>query len=475
VSRWVASWFATLAVLLTARVVQAAPPLELREVLETLEGTHPELEVAETRVEAAKARHDGARGFFDPRFGFSTRYAPVGYREYYPQFETDAVVRQATPLWGTRLYAGHRLGLGDYPLYRRGLKTLSAGELRAGIGIPLLRGGAIDEGRAAIAQTRARAQGAADGRDAQQLGVERLAARAYWNWVAAGMRLGVARRLLETATRRADQLQAQADAGAVAEIMVLDNERLVLEREARVVAAEQEFQAAALALSLYHRDEQLEPIVSGEDRLPREMPLAGRPQRDELDREIAEALRRRPDLRELEAEHEARAVSVRLAKNQVLPAVDLHGFLSKDFGSGPEDLRPLEAGFGVSIEVALPMRQARGELRAARAELRAIEARRRAVGDAVAAEIRKAHLAWEAAHRQAELAGRQQSVAHTLAEAEMERFREGASDLVVVNLRELAAADAEILEIEARAEVHRVYADFLAVTARGLLVGSVSP
>jgi outer membrane protein, heavy metal efflux system len=461
------SCLAALAVLSMPLEVEAAAPLRLKDVIGTLPSTHPELEVADTRVDAAKARHFAARGFFDPRIGLSTRYTPFGYREYYPQFESDAVVRQATPLWGTQLYAGHRVGLGDYPLYRRSLQTLSGGELRAGIGIPLLRGGAIDEGRAAIRQTRARAEGAVEGRDAQRLELERQAARAYWSWLAAGMRLGVARRLLETATRRAEQLQAQADAGAVARIMVLDNERLVLEREARVVAAEQEFARAALALSLYHRDEQLQPIVSGEELLPPEIPSAGRPQRDELDEEIAEALRRRPDLRELETEREARRIEVRLAKNRVLPALDLHGFVSKDFGSGPEDLRPLEAGVGVSLEVALPRRKARGELRAANAELRGIEARRRAVSDAVAAQIREAHLDWEAAYRQAELAGRQQTVAHTLAEAEMMRFREGASDLVIVNLRELAAADAEILEIEAQAEVHRVRADFLAVTARG--------
>ena len=465
--RLLRSCLVALALLSMPREVEAAAPLRLQDVLTSLPNTHPELEVADTRVEAAKARHFAARGFFDPRVALSTRYTPLGYRDYYPQFHSDALVAQATPLWGTQLYAGHRLGLGEYQIYRRGLQTLSAGELRAGAVIPLLRGGAIDDGRAAIAQTRARAEGAVEGRDAQRLELERQAARAYWSWLAAGMRLGVARRLLETATRRAEQLQAQADAGAVAAIMVLDNERLVLEREARVIAAEQEFQQAALALSLYHRDEQLEPIVSGEELLPPEIPSAGRPLRDELDREIAEALRRRPDLREIEAERDARTVGVRLAKNRVLPALNLHGFVSKDFGTGLEELRPLEAGVGVSFEIAIPMRQARGELQAARAELRGIEARRRAVRDVVAAQIREAHVAWEAAYRQAELAGRQQSVAYTLAEAEMMRFREGASDLVIVNLRELAAADAEILEIEAQAEVQRVRADFLAVTARG--------
>ncbi len=56
--------------------------------------------------------------------------------------------------------------------------------------------------------------------------------------------------------------------------------------------------------------------------------------------------------------------------------------------------------------------------------------------------------------------------ANQLAEAERERLREGASDLVVLNLRELAAAEAANQVIDAHADFERARADFLVATGR---------
>ena len=224
--------------------------------------THPRVEVAKHDVDRADGNAMAARGGFDPSLVVQSKWTPVGF---YNNGQVDTLVRQATPAWGLGLYAGYRLGWGTYPVYRGHLQTLSGGELRAGIDIPVWRDGPIDARRARIKQTKIRSGGARGARDATQLQVERDAAKAYWSWVAAGQRLRVARDLLATAERRDAGLNEQAAAGAIERIKLVDNRRLVLDRMGKVVSAEREFQQASVALSLYLRDGRQTPIRVDED------------------------------------------------------------------------------------------------------------------------------------------------------------------------------------------------------------------
>ena len=77
-------------------------------------------------------------------------------------------------------------------------------------------------------------------------------------------------------------------------------------------------------------------------------------------------------------------------------------------------------------------------------------------------------VALEAAKKQVDLARRQVEAARTLAQAERDKFDEGASDLVIVNLRELAAAEAQRLEVKAMAEYQKAVADYKTATGEGI-------
>lgn len=458
---WLALLLAPL--LLLARPAAAESPLTLAEVLGSLERTHPDLEVAARGVDKAAGAAFAARGGFDPTLALRAKWAPVGY---YPNGQVDAIVTQATPLWGTSLFAGYRLGWGSFPVYKGELATLSGGELRAGVELPIWRGGPIDARRAKIQAARLREGGARRGRDAVQLELEREASYAFWDWVAAGQQLQVARALLEIAERRDAGLQELARAGAIEPIKLVDNRRLVLDRRAKVIGAAREFEQRAIKLSLYLRDDERRPVRVGEGRVPPGFPAPRGLDQGELEAEIERALQRRPDLEALTAERDAAAVSVRLARNQRAPDIKLQSYVARDLGDGPDELRPTEWGAGVYVAMPLPLREARGELRVAQAELAAVEAKRRGLRDKIGAEIRAAHVAVEAAARRVALAREQIAAAEQLAEAERTRLAAGASDLVIVNLREQAAADAARELIDAHADLERARADFLVATGR---------
>lgn len=443
---------------------QAQAPLRLSEVLDAAGATHPNLEAADRDVDRAAAKRFAARGAWDPVLSVEGTWAPVGY---YDNGQLAAQVRQATPFWGVGLYAGYRLGLGEYPEYRRGLETLSAGEVRAGVRVPLWKDGAIDPARAEIRETKAKVRAADCGREATRLEMGNQAARAYWNWVAAGQEVRIQRDLLQVAQTRDAGLREQSDSGALPTIVVVDNERLVLDRQAKLVGAERAFQEAMLDLSLYYRDADFDPVQAPQERVPTAIAPVRVDRGDEVD-DVSEALRRRPEICELEAERRAAEVRMRLARNQRAPALDANAWVAQDFGNGPVDLRPTEFAASLRFEMPLALRKARGNYKAAKAEVGRYEAKIRGLIDRIAAEVRQARVDLVAASEQVELAARQVEVARQLAEAEREKFDAGASDLVIVNLRELQAADAERLEVHARAAHQRALADYLTATGRGL-------
>lgn len=447
---------------------QAAEVLRLDDVLRSVDEHHPELAEMSQRVNAAEADAWGARGMFDPRMSVRSTWLPVGY---YQNGQLDAVLQQTTPWWGTSVFAGYRLGWGSYPVYKGALQTLSAGEIRAGIEVPLWKDGRIDAGRARIAQTRVLRDAAELSWTARRLKLQQDAAKAYWAWVAAGLQVEVARRMLDLAGARTRALEAQVEAGALESIILIDNQRTLLDRSGKLLAAERKFASSTLELSLYLRDAEAKPIIVDASRRPSGFPDVAHTLTGELDREIEEALAIRPDLQLLRAMADVAEVERRLARNQRAPQIDVQTFVAKDFGVGPENLAPLEWGAGLVVDLPIGLRSARADLKAAQAEVAAAQERIRGLSDRVAVEVRVAHVALTIAARSLDVARQQVVAADALAAAERTRFAEGGSDLVVLNLRELAAADAASFAIDTQADFQRAWVDFMASTGRSPLGG----
>ena len=162
------------------------------------------------------------------------------------------------------------------------------------------------------------------------------------------------------------------------------------------------------------------------------------------------------------------SVDLRLARNAVAPRADVEGWVSKDFGAGRDDLRPLDLGVGIALEIPLLLRAERGKERVASAKLARLRAEERLLRDSLVASIRSAHAAIEAAHASVELASQARRAAEQVAEAERRRLALGDSDVLTVNLREVAAASAAFAEAQALLAYHRALADYAASTNRRL-------
>jgi len=332
-----------------ARALAQDVPLTLEEVLGSTRERYPGMEAARQGIATAEAELLAARGRFDTRIRTQGSVMPLGY---YQRERLDAVIEQPLPLLGTRLFAGYRLGRGDFPVYYGEYETLTRGELRAGLELSLWRNGLVDPRRAGVSQARLRRELATFTFAGERLELQRSAAYQYWDWVAAGRRLRIAEAQYALAVARHEQLAQRVAAGDIPEIEHTENERVLLGRDAARVAARRALQRTALALSLYLRDARGEPHVVEPVRLPESIPVPETALEAELGTWIDRALRDRPELRELALQGEVLQVDVDLARNQAAPAVDLGLSVARDVGAGPDSLRPTEFQAGPSDQRA---------------------------------------------------------------------------------------------------------------------------
>jgi outer membrane protein TolC len=448
-------------------------PLELSEVVASVEGTYPLLIAISQEIELASGELLTARGGFDSRLFARGEAAPTGY---YDRYTTDLGIEQPTRIWGSRLYAGYRLGRGNFPADLGNFKTNEAGELRAGLEIPLLKDGSVDAARTSLRASEIKRRAAEPRIAVRRLEIIRQAADAYWNWMAMGLNVDVERHLLRTAEDRRTQLEGRAARGAIPSIHVLDNERLIVDREIRLRGAERDALEAAVTLSLFYRNEQGAMEIPDHSRLPRDFPSEKVWEGSRMQTDIDRATERHPVVRELRLRRDGLLATLALNRNALLPDLRVGVEGSKDLGkssagidsigsfsTNPKDDTEIKGT--VRFEVPALQRAARGRVASSRADLIRIEQETRYARDSIEAEIRRATAFVQAAYDQTQLARRSYALAVRLQVGEERKFELGSSNLIDVNIREIQTADAARAIIFAQAAYFRAIARYQAAIA----------
>lgn len=448
--------------------VTADRPLTLTQLLANVERHFPQIHGERARMAAQRGAVRSADGGFDPTLQMGAEAAGLGYYEYQ---RANASIEQPTPLWGATVSVGWRWSDGNIPDYYGELETLSGGELRGTVRLPLWRDGSIDERRARIRVADVGLDGAEASLEATRLRVAREAVLSYLAWVAAGQRLVIAEHMLELAVTRDAFVRSRVAAGAVPSIEILENERVVVLRKAALVRAQRSLEQAAIRLALYVRTESGAPRVLRREDLPPDLPVLVDNENHAEDVVLRGAMEIRPETRAITARIKAARVEVELAQNRVGPRLDLQVGASRDIGAGASAAEERVLG-QTNLEGALlfslpiPLRADRGRLEKAQADLRALEWDSEWVRDQIAADVRDAISRLEAAERSLDLTRRSAEVSRQVADGERTRFELGATTLLTVNLREEAAADAETALIDAKADVVAALASLR--TARGV-------
>jgi outer membrane protein TolC len=100
----------------------------------------------------------------------------------------------------------------------------------------------------------------------------RTARQRYWEWLAAGLKVRIAERILAIADKRDQQLKEQQKRGDASVFERNDNFRGLLQRRSQLAVAERGLQRAEFELSLFLRDS-VGAIVPGSRSLFRRYPF----------------------------------------------------------------------------------------------------------------------------------------------------------------------------------------------------------
>ncbi|WP_310474076.1 TolC family protein [Sandarakinorhabdus sp.] len=438
----------------------ATSPLALDEVLAASRYHAPQVLEALARVRGAEGRLLTTEGAFDTLFSANLEARPIGTVD-----GSEAGVRLFQPLAtnGGSVYAGYDVSRGRFSSSLAGNNTARLGRFTVGTLFSLLRDRDIDERRFNRAVASADVVLADNDRLLVAIGVQARTIAAWNSWVIAGQRVTVFKGLLQLALDRQAGFKRQVAEGLRPAILLTENEQNILRRQTLVVQAEQALEQAAITLSLFWRDADGNPIVPGADRLPRMLPPP-LPVSDDM----LTALENRPDLRVVDVRIAQARTRLALDRNNFLPRLDLVAEVNQfvgDPGLGGRDYVGNQAKVGVTLTVPIQQRTARGRLSQTEAEIEAFQQRRRFIEDQIRAEIGGLSVASRQSRRLLGIAIDEQDRALTMAGAERRRFQEGASDFFLVNLREEAAADAQVRRLDAAFRQIVAQADLAAATA----------
>ena len=437
-----------------------AEHLTLERVIASTLDNHPRVRRAELAAEAARARTTAARGAFDPTLGADGRQMLAGtYRDREGLVSVDS----QTPWAGLRVGAQYRYHAGDIPDYYGYRETGSAGELMARAELPLLEGRRTDPARTALAIANQHAEVAELELLFEQLDVARQAALAWWSWKMALEILVIRADLLAIADERVDMVGAQVASGAMAPIEDVEARRTRLQRQSLLVEALRDVDLTAAELSFWLRS------TDGARRSPDPCDRPDWPDASRTHHQLTQLLRAggadglsRPDIARLEPLREVARAREALAVNRILPVLDVRGWAASQLGT---DLpRPDRVDAGVGLRFALPLgnRAARGERDAASAEADRITFEQRLLIDAMERDLEIAIARLNRALERLTLVSDEVATLRTLEAAERIAWQSGESTLFVVNLRELATAEARELEVRALRDVFQSAIDLRA-------------
>jgi cobalt-zinc-cadmium efflux system outer membrane protein len=437
--------------------------LQLDQVIDATLEHHPALKAEIQERDAARADVLSAEGAFDPSLkGEGLSYATGGYTGNYG----SAYLEQPLKFYGSKVVGGYRVGDGTFPVYDNWYETNNGGEAGVGVEVPLLRDGPTDRRRVNIGKSESGQVIAESLIEQRRIELARAAALTYWDWTAARNKVKVYKMLREVAEERDRQIRERVKRGDLPDFDRVDNQRALLQRQAQLLSAERSVKSAEYQLSLFFRDNRGEPQAVEKyhslDMIP--LPLfvpvhaGGDP--------VAEATGSRPEFKNLAAQHDQNKLELSLARNQVLPRLDLKVFATNDFGDGDPKREDTELKAGLRVEIPLATRTQQGRIDFYESRQRKLAFTETFLRERIRTDVQDALNALDIAKSRVEVVSNEVKAAEELARGESKRFELGDSNLIFVNLREQNAADAKVREIEALQDYQKAFVAFEATLAR---------
>jgi outer membrane protein TolC len=374
--------------------------------------------------------------------------------------------------------------------------TLFAPAYLTSIGVqvrqPLLRNRETDAARTQLRVTALDRQKSVADLQQQVQNVVASVEQAYWTLVAARREEEVRRDSVTLAEQQRAETQLRIDARTAAALDIAQPIAEVERRRGDYFAARESVMRAERTLKLLMTDDPADPIWS--QTLEPSGPTDTEPKPVDVQRALADAMTHRPELASLGANVSAAEAQTALAKDALKVQVDIVGgytmrglagthnpetvsfpgvitpfpeILSGALGTSYNALfsqRFPDASIGVSVDVPLGHRAARGDLGAALAQQRQASLQLLKMRDQIAVDVLDAATALDTAISRMQAARSGLDAANTQLMAEQLRFTAGASTNFLVLTRQNDLEQAQLTEISAATQYRRALTEFARAT-----------
>ena len=163
----------------------------------------------------------------------------------------------------------------------------------------------------------------------------------------------VAKHLLHIAEQRDKGIRERVAAGDIPEFEALDNQRAIIERQERVVAAQRLLEQSAIQLSLYWRDDDGQPQLPSDELLPEQFPEPDSIKTLSVAEAMQASLNQRPEPKRLELQTKQTQTELELQQNQRAPAVDITVSAANDNRQQQGKAQPQRALCGVEYRYSI--------------------------------------------------------------------------------------------------------------------------
>lgn len=446
-------------------------PLTIDEVLARIELTHPLLRAMGAERTKARAKILKALGAWEPTFKSYSQVERFTTWNLTTAFDipsqhtggyNDTTVQVGHP-WGFRVESGLRSGFGDAGNNNRiafpseVLATYHTQHFYYGGSFHVLRGLMVNEENAQFQQAEL-AGPQAEIKVAQKRQDLYLAgAVQYWDWQVAVKQAEIVKRALAVAEERFTQIEGQAKRGLVSPLDVIEANQEVQRRREVAIAAQRkvEYEQYKLSLFLWENGEPVAPRAEWAPEFQGETPV---PTNDEVADYKVEAKEVRPEVRDLYIEAKMNNIDIKLAKNQLLPKLDIEGGPQPNFADW---MVGYQYRVGMHLELPLFQREARGKVMAAEVSQQQWALKQRYTEQQVIFDVDNWLSAQVRSRDRVTAATEALRLAKTLEEGERTRFNMGSSSVLFVNIRERNV-------VQMAYQLYRAQADY-AVARGGML------
>ena len=427
------------------------------EVTSSANRNYPQILSYYEKVSAAEGTALVSLGFFDIKL--KQNYTDKS-RGFYDGKTIDTLLEKELGFLGAKVYGGYRKSFGNFADYEGSSITNDGGEYRVGAKFSLLRNSSIDQNRLGLILANLGVLESQIQLETIKKEIERDATKAYWKWISAAKVFHIYEDLYQLSLKRQNQLEEKLKKGDVAQIIVAENKKNILRRKSALAKARQDFENSAIYLSLFWRGENGTPIVPKQNQVPEiHFPL-NEIENSQAVRDLETALSNRAELRILKIQKERNSSQLKYAKNLFKPQLDVDLSTSKDLGNFTESRAQTNNYVGLDFSIPLQQRESRGKSAEYESKLKSLKYEQQLLEEKIKAELEQIKIQINSIIQMHHNLCEEVKLADLLENSEREKFKHGASNFFLVNLREQDTASSKAAAIEIYEKYQSALADY---------------